>query len=447
MKSGLRVLLLWVFSLTQVAECSDLTAVAAGDGEYPDYTCPLDPLHIEIECNIREAIKYLDPANDANEGYTNVRLKVHDSQSPDFVYQWDQTRALVVTYELRINTGYSSDRYALIEGYDGPEHTEDENAYHDAGFILVAEGGEVYIECVRFQHFNRLVLPALAIHSYPELESTISHGGVLSARDGGYLYVVACQFYNNSAKQGGAVYVAGAENATTTVEIASGTLFLSNHAEYSGGAMYVEASLPAVVDIGTDRASTFVCSDYYDLYEPTTNGLTLIEKDSDCGVRFAGNSAGYYGGGLAVASEVPPTLDYVNDVEIHEYCEFSANTAGIDGGGMYMYYTPGVDIKGSVSFISNEVRVSRDIDRAACFVLTSNDTAMQANYGGGIYGSRMLTFVLGESCVFDGNFADECGGGMYLNIAGCANPCQPGTDDSTIRFSGNTAGNSQGSLS
>ena len=88
-----------------------------------------------------------------------------------------------------------------------------------------------YIECVKFQHFNRLVLPALAIHSYPTLDTTMSHGGVLSVR-GGLLHLLACQFFNNSAKQGGAVYVAGTDNITATLEVASASLFTQNYAQY-----------------------------------------------------------------------------------------------------------------------------------------------------------------------------------------------------------------------
>ena len=418
---GLRARATVLAVLLAVTECADLVAVAPGDGVYPEYKCPLDTLNLNLECNVREAILYLDPARSPDPSYNNIRLKTHDSDNPDFIYYWDQTRAVYVDYHVRISTGYPDFQYALIEGYDGPEHVEDEEAYYDAGFILVGEGGSVYIECVKFQHFNRLVLPALSIHSYPHLDTTISHGGVLSAH-GGYLHLLACQFYNNSAKQGGAVYVTGGNKTNATVvQIASASIFTSNYAQYSGGAIYVEASTPVVVDIGTDRASSFYCSDYYNLYEPTTAGITLIEKDADCGVRFAGNRAGYYGGAVSIASDLPPTLDYTHEVTVHEYCEFAANEAGSDGGGLYMYFTPGVDIKRSVTFSSNE-----------------------ANAGGGLYGSRMLTFVLGEQCVFDNNYADDCGGGMYLNIAGCANPCQPGADDDSIRFTGNSAGNTQG---
>ena len=48
-------------------------------------------------------------------------------------------------YELRISTGYPDYQYALIQGYDGPAHVEDEEAYLDAGFILVGDGGSVYV--------------------------------------------------------------------------------------------------------------------------------------------------------------------------------------------------------------------------------------------------------------------------------------------------------------
>jgi predicted outer membrane repeat protein len=416
-------LLLCALDRRRVAEVdgADVVAVARGDGEFPLYKCPLDTLNLALECNIREAIKYLNPANSPDESYTNIRLKTHDSDRPDFVYYWDQTRAVYVDYSLRIGTRGAPDyQYAIIEGYDGPEHVEDEQAYYDAGFILVGDGGEVYLECIKFQHFNRLVLPPLSIHSYPTLDTTISHGGVLAAR-GGYLDILACQFYNNSAKQGGALYVAGTGDLVATVRVASATSFTSNYAQYSGGAMYIEASTPVVVDVGTERDNTFRCEDYYNLYEPTTAGITLIESDVDCGVRFANNAAGYYGGAVSAASESPPTLDYTQDVTFHEYCSFVSNSAGTDGGGLYMYYTPGVELKEYLAFSNNE-----------------------ATFGGGLYGSRMLTFVMTGSSSFSNNYASDCGGGMYINIAGCNNPCQPGNTDKSMRFSGNTAGNSQG---
>ena len=69
---------------------------------------------------------------------------------------------------------------------------------------------------------------------------------------------------------------------------------------------------------------------------------------------------------------------------------------------------------------------------------------LQATYGGAVYGSRMLTFQIGESCTFESNFATNCGGGMYLNIAGCSNPCDPGLSDDSIRYSSNAAGVTQG---
>jgi predicted outer membrane repeat protein len=362
----------------------------------------------------------MNPESEPDPGYTNIRLKTHNSENPDFVYRWDQTRAEVVDFDLTIITNYPDNQYALVEAFEGPEHTEDEGSYFDAGFILVVEGGSLYIECVKFQGFNRLVLPALSIHSYPELTTSMSHGGVLSTH-GGSMSIIACHFDNNTAKQGGAVYVTGTNTSEALVLIASGTKFTGNRAQYSGGAVFIEAAYPATVDIGTDRDLLFACSDYYDIYEPTTDGLTLIESDTDCGVYFAGNEAGYYGGAVSIASETPPSYDIGNVVNIHEYCEFVANVAGIDGGGMYMYYTPAVDIKGIVTFSGNN-----------------------AEYGGALYGSRMLTFELGGSCVFESNTADECGGAMYLNVGGCSNPCIIGESDSSIRFSGNSAGTTQG---
>ncbi len=41
---------------------------------------------------------------------------------------------------------------------------------------------------------------------------------------------------------------------------------------YVGGAVYVETLYPATVNIGTERDGLFVCEDYYDVYEPTTDG-------------------------------------------------------------------------------------------------------------------------------------------------------------------------------
>ena len=125
-----------------LSEGADLVAVAAGDGYFPLYRCPLDTLNIELECNLREAIVYLNPENGPDPGYTNIRLKTHDSngaRQPDFIYMWDQTRAMVIDFDLTINTGYPSDRYALIEGYDGPDHVEVGGMASDS-ILVVIEG-------------------------------------------------------------------------------------------------------------------------------------------------------------------------------------------------------------------------------------------------------------------------------------------------------------------
>jgi hypothetical protein len=58
---------------------------------------------------------------------------------------------------------------------------------------------------------------------------------------------------------------------------------------------------------------------------------------------------------LAVAGQIPPDIDVENVVNIHEYCDFSGNEAGTDGGGLYIYYSQAVDIKGTVTFDSNSV--------------------------------------------------------------------------------------------
>ena len=92
---GLRLFLVSLVGVA-VVEGADLVAVAPGDGVFPDYKCPLDTLNLQLECNIREAILYLNPANDPDESYNNIRLKTHDSDVPDFVYYWDQTRAVYV---------------------------------------------------------------------------------------------------------------------------------------------------------------------------------------------------------------------------------------------------------------------------------------------------------------------------------------------------------------
>lgn len=56
----------------------------------------------------------------------------------------------------------------------------------------------------------------------------------------------------------------------------------------------------------------------------------------------------------------------------------------------------------------------------------------------------MLTFTMGSYNVFSNNFADNCGGGMYVNVAGCSNPCDVGQNDKSNRYSANSAGISQG---
>lgn len=59
---------------------------------------------------------------------------------------------------------------------------------------------------------------------------------------------------------------------------------------------------------------------------------------------------------VSVASGEPPSLDLDFDVKINDYCEFTKNSASVDGGGIFMYYTKYVDVVGRVTFIGNEAR-------------------------------------------------------------------------------------------
>lgn len=89
--------------------------------------------------------------------------------------------------------------------------------------------------------------------------------------------MVACTFYNNSARQGGAIYIVGTNESKASAQIGSGSVFLENYATNSGGAIYIESVYEANIDIGNPRDDSFVCSDYYDVYDTTTNPAGFVQ--------------------------------------------------------------------------------------------------------------------------------------------------------------------------
>ncbi len=221
--------------------------------------------------------------------------------------------------------------------------------------------------------------------------SFISHdGGAVFMNDPqGVAVITGGVIGNCTANKGGAVYMAGG-----TFTLSGKGQLGTNHAKESGGSVYVGGG---TVQIGGGVT--------------LADGTVLVAEGSEdaskCAIR--NSDAALNGGGVYVVGTADQTGATVtmNGGEIH------SNTAGKDGGGMYIDKGK-VDLFGG-SFHDNKaaqngggVYVAGDVH-----MLDGSVTKNSAKNGGGFFVEDGTVLMYGGK--IDGNSADESGGGLHIS--------------------------------
>jgi predicted outer membrane repeat protein len=241
--------------------------------------------------------------------------------------------------------------------------------------------------------------------TYANVDST-TYGAVV---DYGNLTVVDCKFVNNSAKEGGAIYVKAASltvvgsnftdnNATTyggairatqhTSLTISDSVFVNNGAIRDGGAISANSGKDLVIS-----GSNF------------TDNVAYVNGDSAFGTPYGGGAVYYYGSGNVSVSDSRFVDNVANSnkglypgagalylmsakkLEVID-CEFDGNNASRGGA---IYYKA---------------------NNGQLFVSGSNFTSNNGTLGGAIY-TYLITNVTIDNSRFEDNSAVD-GGAMYL---------------------------------
>ncbi|MBN1257388.1 MAG: hypothetical protein JXA52_06745 [Planctomycetes bacterium] len=138
-------------------------------------------------------------------------------------------------------------------------------------------------------------------------------GGALYTSNGGFPIITSCNFTGNTAGNGGAVKVYGASPRLTNCT------FVDNSANSSGGAVYHTGGSPNFEDCLFSKNSAYDGGAVYNYYlgtSPTYRNCTFIQNNAD-------------GHGGAVVNTVAVNSDFIN-------CLFQENHAGwLDGGAMW----------------------------------------------------------------------------------------------------------------
>lgn len=182
-----------------------------------------------------------------------------------------------------------------------------------------------------------------------------SKGSSVSVVNGNFSLIENCSFYNNSAENGGAVYL------KSTDFLINNCIFDSNEAGNIGGAIY------SFSEKGLIRNCRF-CANHA-LYE----GGSVFTNSPIMDSRFINNSVVYYGGAVCCDSIL------IN-------CSFINNTA-IEGGAVFSWYDSSVM---DCSFLNNSASDGGAI-YGSCNVTNCNFTSNVADdgYGGAIYGNSI----------------------------------------------------------
>ena len=189
-------------------------------------------------------------------------------------------------------------------------------------------------------------------------------GGALCVADGN-LTLIGNTFHNNSAGEGGALYISVGSTLGFT-----GNTFHNNSATGSGGSLLLQISNISLTD-----------NNFTDSTASSGGAISAVESSNVIlnGNNVIANNTAQYGGGITI---VDSQLKLVGSV-----CTVQNNTASY-GGGLYVHNT---SISGSATFNANSATEG----------------------GGGIYASRSTFYFMGHTTFMENSAID--GGGLLLS--------------------------------
>ena len=206
------------------------------------------------------------------------------------------------------------------------------------------------------------------------LKNVGRNGGALSLDESIHVTISACAFMDNTAEQGGALYL-----STLSSHAALTACSFMDNAAYDGGGVYVESrcdDLKFTQCNFVNNTGTFGAGIY--INGGRNNNMTISSS-------FFANNSALYGAGLYVNSEG-------NDFMTLQDLNFTQNTA-ILGGGM---------------FVSND---NSFMSLISCH-FTGNSVLQE---GGGLYIFAYNHHMTLRFCTFTGNRGGERGGGLFLS--------------------------------
>jgi predicted outer membrane repeat protein len=229
-------------------------------------------------------------------------------------------------------------------------------------------------------------------------------GAIYSEYPGQVDEIEGCDFEDNQAERGGALYITNSEVWVAFALQITDSDFEDNIAYSEGGAIW--ADVPLHME-GID----FEDNEAYDggaiaVYLPKTMGENTVLQFED--VDFIGNSATNRGGALQVfGKEYYPNVE--ENISMDE-TDFIKNVAGCFGGAMFGKNIKGILVKGS-EFVRNEVRTNSDNTDTDC---SEQEYADITGYGGAIALTNIESLEISNSA-FTLNKADTGGDSLGGN--------------------------------
>ena len=217
--------------------------------------------------------------------------------------------------------------------------------------------------------------------------------------------IAGSEFYNNTAANGGAIYLTGEDTKANIIN----STFKYNNATKNGGAIDCNAENIGIYNI------TFN-SNYAGEY-----GAALCVESGEIGNiaknnTFKNNHAGISGGAIALLN--------VSNIDI-DYGHFIENTANVGGGAVYVAGGSNDCTLDYCDFTGNSITNTTGGHGGAIYivgdainVLNSNFTDNEASYGGAIFVGNESADTTITHVLFDKNTADVNGGAILITGSG-----------------------------
>ena len=217
--------------------------------------------------------------------------------------------------------------------------------------------------------------------------------------------IAGSEFYNNTAANGGAIYLTGEDTKANIIN----STFKYNNATKKGGAIDCNAENIGIYNI------TFN-SNYAGEY-----GAALCVESGEIGNiaknnTFKNNHAGISGGAIALLN--------VSNIDI-DYDHFIENTANVGGGAVYVAGGSNDCTLDYCDFTGNSITNTTGGHGGAIYivgdainVLNSNFTDNEASYGGAIFVGNESADTTITHVLFDKNTADVNGGAILITGSG-----------------------------